>query len=72
MQPMIRGNHTFTDKAEFSGMIGGNAIIAPGATVIFRGMVNGNLIVKAGGEVILYGMVNGKVVDEGGKINFPE
>lgn len=69
---MIQGSHTFTDKTEFFGMIGGNATIEPGATVIFRGMVNGNLIVKEGGEVFMHGLVNGKIVDEGGKIHFPE
>ncbi|WP_417268380.1 hypothetical protein [Celeribacter baekdonensis] len=69
---MIRGDHTFSGQTEFFGMIGGNAVIAAGATVVFRGMVNGNLVVEKGGEVFLLGMVNGMVIDQGGTIHFPE
>jgi len=64
---MIHGDHLFEGASDFSGMIKGDATLAPGARLRLQGMVKGALIVSPDAWLDLTGMVKGDlIVEQGG------
>ena len=55
----------FGEDTSFHGMIEGDAIVAPGVTVLAHGMIAGNLDIGPGATVELRGMVAGSSVNRG-------
>ncbi len=53
-----------TDLA-LNGMVAGDLIVEPGATVTLKGMVTG-AVSNQGGNLMIYGMVNGPLHRDGG------
>ena len=66
MGGMVAGNLRMKQSGRYGGMVGGNAIVDSGLTVIIDAMVRGDLIVNNGADVTVTGIIGGQIVNRGG------
>jgi len=59
------GPMEFREDTSFHGMIEGDAIVAPGVTLLAHGMIAGDLDIGSGATVELRGMVDGSSLNRG-------
>ena len=59
------GPMEFREDTSFHGMIDGDAIVAPGVTVLVHGMIAGDLDIASRATVELRGMVAGSSLNRG-------
>ncbi len=67
-QPLIRGDHIFTEDDSFDGIVGGSVTVAEGVELTLTGMVGRDLVIRPGAVVHLAALVGGHVRNEGGQI----
>jgi hypothetical protein len=66
----IEGDHDFTGREAFHGMLTGSATVKAGSHLELHGKVSGDLQIEPDASVDLHGMVDGAVTNAGGFLRF--